>query len=545
MKKLLGTFALLIGFSTISLAEQLKTVYNPFTGKLDYITALSSSSLPSGSTQYIQNTNTLQAGATFYVSSGTVQNIFSANQLAVGGLEADAGAYITVPGGLGGSGAAVKVLGSGQIVYGVTTANTLTYYTLANANVSAKLEALTSTSGGRLQIQNNSGIGQPELPFTWLTQGTIAGPSDETTATLYQSSLTVTNLVANDNIQGVDGSFSTSLQVAGQSVCRADGTNCPAAGSSSASTLAVTTGTSTGFTGPAISSPTAVLNLQQDQFKVTLQTNATAFIELLSSSVTLQGRITGAGNTFVSGSIVGTPTIDISTGTNLTASGAAVLVGDNVGVSLISLSTGVTSSLPAASIAAGNLGASVVASSISMNMNYVATGNWDLGGATGLEIPNGTNPTVDATGECALDTTDNALVCFDGLTANVVAVATQSVTVTISSGTTWNGLAIPVWRAPTDMAVTITKVMAESLPAGTTVLYQLDERAFGSINSAGTDVFTVAFSSANGTGTTETALSNPGIAAQNSLVFETPAAGAGVSSPSMMTLTIYYKRDRE
>lgn len=41
-------------------------------------------------------------------------------------------------------------------------------------------------------------------------------------------------------------------------------------------------------------------------------------------------------------------------------------------------------------------------------------GVWDFGGATSLEIPNGTNPTTDATGEIALDTTDNQLIVDDG-----------------------------------------------------------------------------------------------------------------------------------
>ena len=38
------------------------------------------------------------------------------------------------------------------------------------------------------------------------------------------------------------------------------------------------------------------------------------------------------------------------------------------------------------------------------------TAAWDFGGATSLEIPNGTNPTVDAIGEIALDTTQNDLL---------------------------------------------------------------------------------------------------------------------------------------
>ena len=46
----------------------------------------------------------------------------------------------------------------------------------------------------------------------------------------------------------------------------------------------------------------------------------------------------------------------------------------------------------------------------------------DLGGKTSFEIPNGTAPTVDATGECALDTTDDQLKCADSAgTARVFA----------------------------------------------------------------------------------------------------------------------------
>jgi hypothetical protein len=58
-----------------ALAEPTKTVYNVFSGKLDFITKVDSSTLPSGSTQYVQIGETLQSGATFYVSSGTVANL--------------------------------------------------------------------------------------------------------------------------------------------------------------------------------------------------------------------------------------------------------------------------------------------------------------------------------------------------------------------------------------------------------------------------------------------------------------------------------------
>ena len=45
-------------------------------------------------------------------------------------------------------------------------------------------------------------------------------------------------------------------------------------------------------------------------------------------------------------------------------------------------------------------------------------GEWDFGGATSLEIPNGTNPTVNSAGEIAYDTTDNQLII--GATPHVI-----------------------------------------------------------------------------------------------------------------------------
>lgn len=47
-------------------------------------------------------------------------------------------------------------------------------------------------------------------------------------------------------------------------------------------------------------------------------------------------------------------------------------------------------------------------------MNAVLTGPWDFGGATSLEIPNGTGPTTNATGEIAWDTTSGQLRVYDG-----------------------------------------------------------------------------------------------------------------------------------
>ena len=48
------------------------------------------------------------------------------------------------------------------------------------------------------------------------------------------------------------------------------------------------------------------------------------------------------------------------------------------------------------------------------NSGDVGTGVYDFGGATSLEIPNGTNPTVDAEGEGAWETDDECVRVYDG-----------------------------------------------------------------------------------------------------------------------------------
>ena len=59
-----------------------------------------------------------------------------------------------------------------------------------------------------------------------------------------------------------------------------------------------------------------------------------------------------------------------------------------------------------------------------LNSGDIGTGVYDFGGATSFEIPNGTGPVVDALGECAIDSTDNQLICGDsGNVARVFATA--------------------------------------------------------------------------------------------------------------------------
>jgi len=96
----------------------------------------------------------------------------------------------------------------------------------------------------------------------------------------------------------------------------------------------------------------------------------------------------------------------------------------------------------------GSLGRLNVVASTSagflLDTGDVGTGNYDFGGATFFEIPNGTGPTADDPGEIAHDTTDNQLILDDF----VVGKATNKIwSVTVASTSTYfigeTNLAIP------------------------------------------------------------------------------------------------------
>lgn len=76
----------LLGLSGTAYSESTKTLFNPFTGKLDFITKVSSDTLPPGSTNYIWNTSSLQSGSSYYTDTGYVSGNFYAGHPTVGVL---------------------------------------------------------------------------------------------------------------------------------------------------------------------------------------------------------------------------------------------------------------------------------------------------------------------------------------------------------------------------------------------------------------------------------------------------------------------------
>lgn len=89
------------------------------------------------------------------------------------------------------------------------------------------------------------------------------------------------------------------------------------------------------------------------------------------------------------------------------------------------------------------IGGITEANLVDKSANETITGNWDFGGASSLEIPNGAAPTVDAAGEVAVDTTitdhTGLMTYHDGTEAlYVIALPTANLTTIDGHAVTYN-----------------------------------------------------------------------------------------------------------
>jgi fibronectin-binding autotransporter adhesin len=105
------------------------------------------------------------------------------------------------------------------------------------------------------------------------------------------------------------------------------------------------------------------------------------------------------------------------------------------------------------SLFSGTLGITGVTTMISALLtNATGTGTFDFGGATSLEIVNGTNPTVDIDGEIALDTTANQLILYGSSSVNVYNPIVSLGTKTILNPT--SSRQYTIWKIPANFTIT-------------------------------------------------------------------------------------------
>lgn len=119
----------------------------------------------------------------------------------------------------------------------------------------------------------------------------------------------------------------------------------------------------------------------------------------------------------------------------------------------------------------------------------------DLGGKTSLEIPNGTAPTVDTDGECAIDTTSGQLKCDLGTNVSVIGNGNIYPAFTYATTTAWTGTTtIPLGTAY--VAETWNGVQCYT-DAGTLSTRFGDGTNWTNVNNSSTTVGTTVFTSNN------------------------------------------------
>jgi hypothetical protein len=88
---------------------------------------------------------------------------------------------------------------------------------------------------------------------------------------------------------------------------------------------------------------------------------------------------------------------------------------------------------------------------------------FDFGGSTSVEIPNGTDPDVDADGEISFDTNDNTLRGYDGSAQVALGMKTKTIHVTVVSPNDLDDATrdkFPVWSNESGFSFIVTKVEA-------------------------------------------------------------------------------------
>lgn len=332
-------------------------------------TATYTFSLDPNATNYIQNTQTLQSGATYYVSSGTVKTVFYTPK-------------ISAPG---------TTLTFEDISFG----NKVTTMQLIDGLLSPGAYILmgdTQTASPNFQnvtgLSDNAGAGP-----TGIGNELLMNPSANTQAGFTFLASTTNNLAVAISTKAqsgpyllafstwgailANGSYGASNQVLGSGGSGASVQWVNPTGGGGASTLAVTTGTAAGFSSIG-SSPTAVLNLDNTHFTSALAGGATAYVTLTSS----QNFTYVQSSTMTTSSFTVTGPADSEIDGTKSATAYSVLWSSSL-PNTAGLCTVWTASDTVAGISCGNaLGNSLTVSTLTVTSS--ATFNQSLGGSTAI-----------------------------------------------------------------------------------------------------------------------------------------------------------------
>lgn len=141
-------------------------------------------------------------------------------------------------------------------------------------------------------------------------------------------------------------------------------------------------------------------------------------------------------------------------------------------------------------------------------------------------------PTTDGTSGQYVMTNGTGQLSFGTLTP-------RTVSITVPKGSTWANVTLALWQVFGSQAITITQVNATAQGSSTpTLAFNLEERAYASLNSTGTNVFSGDVT-ADGDGYETTSFDNAGLAAKSHLVLRCGATPEGGTVDALVILIHY------
>ncbi len=164
------------------------------------------------------------------------------------------------------------------------------------------------------------------------------------------------------------------------------------------------------------------------------------------------------------------------------------------------------------------------------------TGVFDAGGATSLEVPNGSGPTVDATGELAVDTTGDDLIFYGG-SAKRNLTYKQTKTVTLETPADADNFLI--FKAPYAFTISAITCIVDPADSSESVVIDVQERDSSGDSPASVDT---TITCSNTGAADDGSLSNPTIDSNDWVALD---IGTVTGTVTQVSVTITYSKDAE
>lgn len=180
----------------------------------------------------------------------------------------------------------------------------------------------------------------------------------------------------------------------------------------------------------------------------------------------------------------------------------------------------------------------VLTSGDTISGTLTLTGVVDAGGALSFEVPNGAAPTVDTTGELAVDTSGDDLIYYGGSAQRNLSYK-QTKTATLESPADADNFML--FKAPYALTISNIKCVVDPAGTGESVVITVEERDSNGDSAAGVDGATT-ITCANTSTADDGSLSNAGIDANDWVSLD---IGTVTGTVTQMSVTITYTKDAE